>query len=120
MEDAIKQLMLDELSKESEQVISIAYSYAKNMVMCGVDVTEAWTTASAQQFALERAYQRGYKEGLDRGIESCSKADKIVSNSTVEDILDFIEDNRPTEVTSDWERGCAYICDEIEKLAGAE
>lgn len=31
-------------------------------------------------------------------------------------ILDFIEDNRPTDVQTDWERGCAYICDEITKL----
>jgi hypothetical protein len=31
-------------------------------------------------------------------------------------ILDFIEDNRPTDIQTDWERGCAYICDEIEKL----
>lgn len=33
-----------------------------------------------------------------------------------EKILDFIEDNRPTDIQTDWERGCAYICDEIEKL----
>lgn len=33
-----------------------------------------------------------------------------------EKILDFIEDNRPTDVQTDWERGCAYICDEIERL----
>lgn len=31
-------------------------------------------------------------------------------------ILDFIEDNRPTDIQTDWEMGCAYICDEIEKL----
>lgn len=31
-------------------------------------------------------------------------------------ILDFIEDNRPTDVQTDWEKDCAYICDEIEKL----
>lgn len=31
-------------------------------------------------------------------------------------ILDFIEDNRPTDVQTDWEKGCAYICDEIERL----
>jgi hypothetical protein len=31
-------------------------------------------------------------------------------------ILDFIEDNRPTDIQTDWERGCTYICDEIEKL----
>ena len=120
MNDAAKQLMLDELSKESMQVISVAYAYAKNMVALGVDVTEAWTTVSDQQNALEQAYQRGYKQGLDRGIASCSLGDKIVTNNVTKDILDFIEDNRPTEVHSDWERGCAYVCDEIEKIAGAE
>lgn len=33
-----------------------------------------------------------------------------------EKILNFLEDNRPTDIQTDWERGCAYICDEIEKL----
>lgn len=37
-------------------------------------------------------------------------------NDIIEKILDFIEDNRPTEVNTDWERGCAYVLDEIEKL----
>jgi hypothetical protein len=31
-------------------------------------------------------------------------------------ILDFIGDNRPTDIQTDWERGCVYICDKIEKL----
>jgi len=34
----------------------------------------------------------------------------------VEKILDFIEDNYPTEVETDWEKGCAYVLDEIEKI----
>lgn len=37
-------------------------------------------------------------------------------DNIIEKILDFIEDNRPTEVNTDWERGCAYALDEIEKL----
>lgn len=37
-------------------------------------------------------------------------------NDVIEKILEFIEDNRPTEVNTDWERGCAYALDEIEKL----
>lgn len=39
-----------------------------------------------------------------------------------EKILDFIEDNYPTVVSTDWERGCAYALDEIEKIckAGSE
>lgn len=37
-------------------------------------------------------------------------------NDVIEKILDFIEDNRPTEISTDWERGCAYALDEIEKL----
>ena len=35
-----KQLMLEYLSHESEQVISLAYMYAKNMYDYGVDVTK--------------------------------------------------------------------------------
>jgi len=37
-------------------------------------------------------------------------------NDVIEKILNFIEDNRPTEINTDWERGCAYALDEIEKL----
>lgn len=33
-----------------------------------------------------------------------------------EKILEFIEDNYPTEIGSDWEKGCAYALNEIEKL----
>ena len=35
-----KQLMIDYLSNESEQVIALAYMYAKNLCEYGVDVTK--------------------------------------------------------------------------------
>lgn len=38
----------------------------------------------------------------------------------VEKILDFMEDNYPTEVRTDWERGCAYALDEIKKICKEE
>lgn len=50
----------------------------------------------------DSAYQRGYNAGLKEGKK--------------EEILDFIEDNRPTEINTDWERGCAYVMDEIENI----
>ena len=34
----------------------------------------------------------------------------------LEQIRDFIEDNYPTEINTDWERGAAYMLDEIEKI----
>lgn len=37
-----------------------------------------------------------------------------------EKILEFIEDNYPTEVRTDCEQGCAYVLDEIEKICKAE
>ncbi len=37
-----------------------------------------------------------------------------------EKILDFIEENYPTEIGTDWERGCAYALGEIEKICKAE
>ena len=54
-----KQLMLEYLSHESEQVISLAYMYAKNMYDYGVDVTKEINSAVAQQAALHNAYLKG-------------------------------------------------------------
>ena len=54
-----KQLMLEYLSNESEQVIALAYMYAKNMYDYGVDVTKEIDSAVAQQAALHNAYLKG-------------------------------------------------------------
>ena len=54
-----KQLMLEYLSHESEQVIALAYMYAKNMYDYGVDVTKGIDSAVVQQEALHNAYLKG-------------------------------------------------------------
>ena len=54
-----KQLMIDYLSNESEQVIALAYMYAKNLCEYGVDVTKEINSAVAQQAALHNAYLKG-------------------------------------------------------------
>lgn len=54
-----KQLMLDYLSNEPEQLIVLAYMYAKNMYNYGVDVTKEIDTATRQTVMLERAYTKG-------------------------------------------------------------
>ena len=54
-----KQLMIDYLSNESEQVIALAYVYAKNLCEYGVDVTKEIDSAVAQQAALHNAYIKG-------------------------------------------------------------
>ena len=54
-----KQLMLEYLSHEPEQVIALAYMYAKNMYDYGVDVTKEIDSAVAQQAALHNAYLKG-------------------------------------------------------------
>ena len=54
-----KQLMLEYLSHESEQVIALAYMYAKNMYDYGVDVTKEIDSAVTQQAALHNAYLKG-------------------------------------------------------------
>ena len=52
------------------------------------------------------------KPTLSACVKSLPPADVVEK----EMILDFIRDNRPTDIQTDWERGCAYICDEVEKL----
>ncbi len=74
MKDA-KQILLDELSKESELVIATAYLYATTFVKYGGDITEAWTTATQQKAILEKAYNNGYSDALNKREES--KLEKI-------------------------------------------
>ena len=54
-----KQLMLEYLSHESEQVIALAYMYAKNMYDYGVDITKGIDSAVVQQETLHNAYLKG-------------------------------------------------------------
>ena len=65
-------------------------------------------------------YEEGYEKYMHiNSMDDCVDTVKYFDTADVverEKILDFIEDNRPTDVQTDWERGCAYICDEIEKL----
>lgn len=59
-----KQIMLDELSKESEMVIAVAYLYAKTFVRYGEDITKTWCTALQQKSILEKAYNDGYANAM--------------------------------------------------------
>lgn len=74
-----KQMLIDELSKESETVITAAYLYAKSYVNYGTDVTKPWTMVE-QQYALENAYHKGYAEGLARVNVHAKWSDSKCSN----------------------------------------
>lgn len=54
-----KQAMLDLLAEENEQVLGLAYMYAKNMHLYGADVTKEWNSAVQQSVALYDAYIQG-------------------------------------------------------------
>lgn len=58
-----KEVLIEQLKKEPIEVLSLAYVYAKNMHLYGVDVTETWKTATQQAEALYRARMEGYVEG---------------------------------------------------------
>ena len=59
-----KEMILGELSNESEMVLSTAYLYAKNFDRYGEDITKAWITAIQQKVILEKAYNLGYSDAL--------------------------------------------------------
>ena len=63
-----KEVLLRELAKEDLQVLTLAYAYAKNIYMYGVDVTEKWITATQQASALEKARNQGYYDAMNRKI----------------------------------------------------
>lgn len=58
--------MLDELAKESEQMIGLAYLYAKTFQGYGEDITKAWDTAIQQASIVEKAYLNGYADAQKR------------------------------------------------------
>ena len=61
-----KENMLKALSQEPLPVIALAYSYAKNFIEVGYDVTKAWTTTQQQTAILEQVYKRGVDDTLGR------------------------------------------------------
>jgi hypothetical protein len=61
--------LIDELSKMPPMVIATAYLHAINYTMYGVDVTEKWTTAIQNSYALDEAYKKGYYDALQRKAE---------------------------------------------------
>ena len=65
-------------------------------------------------------YEKHTVVGISKRTGGVSETDteivKVVPIDVLDKILDFIEDNRPTEISTDWERGCAYTLDEIEKI----
>lgn len=72
-----KEILLDLLSKETEQVIAIAYVYAKNIELYGIDITKVWDTTTENASAMEKAYQRGYVDGYNCGVNK--ESDDIFS-----------------------------------------
>lgn len=58
--------MIAELENLGPQAIALAYMYAKNMYMYGIDVTEKLQSAVPMDAALHKAYIAGLQAGLDR------------------------------------------------------
>ena len=58
--------MLEELAKEDLQVLSLAYMYAKNLQIYGVDITKAISSATENLAIMDKAYKQGYYDALNK------------------------------------------------------
>lgn len=63
-----KEALLEELSREDLQVLSLAYVYAKNLQLYGIDVTKAISSATENVMMLEKAYRHGYYDAVNKMI----------------------------------------------------
>lgn len=63
-----REVLIEELSKLDTQTLAMAYVYAKNLTMFGVDVVKEWETVVQQSSDLYRAYSRGVDDGYKKGI----------------------------------------------------
>lgn len=66
---ASKQL-IDKISKMSPMAVEVAYLYANNYMLYGLDVTDKWVTAVQNASALEKAYAKGYYDALQSQKEN--------------------------------------------------
>lgn len=79
-DDGVKQKLLYALSKESPIVLATAYTYAKNYINYGEDITKAWATTVQQASILEKVRQKAWQEGYEsfkKDYESLLTVDKI-------------------------------------------
>ena len=68
MTESTKSKIFEELLKYPDEIIPLAFLYARNFVMYGTDVTEKWQTAVAQAAALEQAYCQGIADEIKRKL----------------------------------------------------
>ncbi len=85
IDDNTKRQLLDDLYGESTMVLETAYSYAKNYVLYGVDITKAWTTAVLQASVLERVK-------LDAWAKAYDSFKKDYVNRLKEDLVAMLTD----------------------------
>ena len=64
VQDKEKEFILKLLADEDKTLICLAYSYARNLLKYGADVTEKWETAAEQSDMLQAAYSQGYLDGI--------------------------------------------------------
>ena len=108
-DDNVRRQLLDKLSEESTMVLETAYVYAKNYVLYGADITNAWTTAAQQAYILEQVRLRAFAEAYDsfkKDYENRLKADMVAILTDIqleieEQSLTHSEDN----ILSEWGLG---------------
>lgn len=80
-----KQAMLEQLAEENEQVIALAYMYAKNMHLYGTDVTKAWDSAVQQSIALYDAYIQGRTDSDEEWRKHCRQLGNNVNQFFIDE-----------------------------------
>ena len=68
-EDYEKQMLIDSLEGLPARVVAMAYLYALNYELYGVDVTEKWQTATENTLRLEMAYMRGRSDEIQCSVK---------------------------------------------------
>lgn len=74
-----KQALIDLLSKESPQVLQVAYIYAKHYVDYGEDITKAWDTAVQQSAIIQKVRQKAWTEAYDSFIADSETRMKYIN-----------------------------------------
>lgn len=123
----IKSYIAEELANEEPEIYLDADDYKVILEALSVEPCEDCVSRSHVLSEFKRIYFDNDTVircaelvlGAERPVYTTPKKNKEKC-TLAEKIADFTEDNYPTEIGTDWERGCAYALNEIEKICKSE
>ena len=73
MNEIQKKSLSEIIAEMPDDVVSLAFVYAKNMIDFSVDITEKWQTVTVNSRALQMAYEKGRRDEREEFLKKIAE-----------------------------------------------